>query len=89
MSSSTSIIIYIERLIIDGISIPQRHRPLVQAALEQELARLLTHDGIAISLQSSGTLPYISAGALVMNGNTNPRILGEQIARAVYEGIGQ
>ena len=89
MTNNTNITVHIERLIIDGISIPQRHRPIVQATLEQELAHLLANGGIAAPLRTSGMLQRLPAGSLEIDKIDEPRILGEKIARAVYKGIGE
>lgn len=84
-----NITVHIERLILDGIAIPQRHRPLVQAALEEELARLLATSGLATGLQQSGTQQHVPAGVLEVKDTDEPSVLGRNIARAVYRGIGQ
>lgn len=89
MTNNTNTTVYIERLIIDGISIPQRHRPIVQAALEQELAHLLTNGGMAAPLRTNGMLQRLPAGVLEIDETDEPCILGEKIARAVYKGIGE
>lgn len=79
--------IYIERLILDGISVPHAQRPLLQAAVEAELARLLAVDGLSSPLQADSVLPRISAGDIQLNSDNNPTQLGQQIAQAVYRGI--
>lgn len=89
MNNQECVILHIERLILDGISIPQRHRSLVQAAIEQELARLIETGGIAATLHTSGALQRVPAGVLKMDESDEPRRLAEKIARAIYEGIGQ
>ena len=84
-----NITVHIERLILDGISLPQRHRPLVQAAMEEELARLLALDGLASDFQQSHVRQSILAGVLEIVDSDEPAVLGRNIARAVYKGIGQ
>jgi hypothetical protein len=78
----------IERLILEGISLPHSQRPLIQAAVEAELARLLAADGLAHHLMEGGTLPAIPGGSIQLASNGNPGTLGQQIAQAVYGGIG-
>jgi hypothetical protein len=46
MNDRPNIQIYIDRLILDGISVPHSQRPLLQAAVEAELGRLLAEGGI-------------------------------------------
>jgi hypothetical protein len=84
-----SITIHIDRLILDGMSVPHRQRPQLQAALEAELARLLDSGGLSIDLSTSGTLPAINGGEIHVQDGENPAQLGRRIAQAVYRGIGQ
>ena len=81
--------IHIERLILDGLPLAHSQGPLVQAAVEAELARLLAADGLASSLQAGGALYCVPAGSIQMASDDNPNTLGQQIARAVYGGIGK
>lgn len=84
-----NITVHIERLILDGIAVPHRHRPLIQAAMEEELARLLVRDGLSIDFQQSHMQQHVQAGVLEIKDTDEPAILGMNIARAVYKGIGQ
>jgi len=84
-----NITVHIERLILDGIALPQRHRPVVQAAMEEELARLLAIDGLSIDFQQRHVQQRVQAGVLEVKDNDEPTVLGRNIARAVYRGIGQ
>ncbi len=86
--NSTNINIQIERLILDGLPISHNQRPLLQAAVEAELARLLAADGLAPNLQAGGVLPYVPGGSIQLASDGNPKTLGQQIAQAVYGGIG-
>ena len=82
--------VHIERLILDGLSIPHRQRPLLQAAVEAELAHLLAADGLASGLLAGGAVPRVPAGAIQLTGaSDDPTHLGQQIAQAVYGGIGK
>jgi hypothetical protein len=81
--------IHIERLILDGLPIAHNQGPLVQAAVEAELAQLLAADGLGPSLQAGGALYRIPAGSIQLASDGNPNTLGQQIARAVYGGIGK
>jgi hypothetical protein len=78
----------IERLIFDGVSIPHAQRPLLQAAVEAELGRLLLKSGLASSLVEGGAVPSVNAGNIQLNNNSNYTQMGQQIAQAVYRGIG-
>jgi hypothetical protein len=81
--------INIEHLILDGIVLSPYQRPLVQAAVEAELTRLLTEGGLAASMLRGGAMPSINAAPLQLTGANNPIHLGQQIARSIYGGIGQ
>ncbi len=80
--------IHIERLILDGLPVTHSQRPLVQAAVEAELVRLLMADGLAPRLQAGGVMPYVPGGGIQVTGDGDPQRLGQQIAQAVYGGIG-
>lgn len=78
----------IERLVLEGVSVPPSQRPLLQAAVEAELGRLLTAEGLGAGLRSGGVVPRVSAGTIQLSPESNPTQLGQQIAQAVYGGIG-
>ena len=80
--------VQIERLVLDGIDVPHAQRPLLQAAVETELTRLLTEGGISAELQPGGALPSVPAHAITLDDKADPARLGRQIARSVYSGIG-
>lgn len=82
---------YIERLVLDGLSVPYHRQPMLQKAVETELARLFTTNGLPSGLQSGCTVSDISGGEIQLTGNdeNEPAYLGQQIARAVYEGVNQ
>jgi hypothetical protein len=83
-----NISVSIERLILDGLPIAQRDRSRLQAAIEEELSRLLAAGSLAVDLHTAGMLPRLSGGTLDLSGNEDPRLLGKRIAQAVYGGIG-
>jgi hypothetical protein len=83
-----SISIHIERLVLDGVNIPQPERPLLQTAVESELARLLVEGGLSRSLGSGGAYPTLPAASIQLT-DQRPTHLGQQIAQAVYGGIGR
>jgi hypothetical protein len=86
--NNMNINIHIERLILDGLPIAHSQRPLMQAAVEAELARLLAADGLALNLLAGSVLPSVSGGSIQLASDGNPKTLGQQIAHAVYGGIG-
>lgn len=88
MRNNMNINLHIERLILDGLPISHSQRPLVQAAVEAELARLLATDGLSSCLMAGGAMPYVPGGSIQLMSDGNPKTLGQQIAQAVYGGIG-
>lgn len=82
-----NVFVHIERLILDGVPVPHRHRPQVQEALEEELARLIAADGLAGDVRVSGTLPRLAGGELQLEAE-DPELLGKRIAQAVYARMG-
>ena len=80
--------INIERLILDGVSVPHTQRPLLQAAVEAELGRLLAVGGLAPNLVAGGAVPRVDAGSMEIANISNYTQMGQQIAHAVYRGMG-
>ena len=89
MSDRPNIQLHIDRLILDGISLSHAQRPLLQAAVEAELGRLLAEGGMGEELRSGGAAPSVSTPAIQLSPDGNPTQWGHQIANAVYRGIGQ
>jgi hypothetical protein len=82
------IVVQIDRLVLDGLTVAPHEHALLQAAIEAELSRLLTDGGIASGLLAGGATPSIAGGALAAGVDQQAAPLGEGIARAVYAGIG-
>ncbi len=81
--------LHIERLVLDGLPITRSQGPLVQAAVEEELARLIAADGLHAGLLEGGARPYAAAHPIELASDMTPAHLGQHIARSVYGGIGQ
>lgn len=79
----------IDQLVLEGITLSPRERRQLQAAVETELGRLITENGLASYLHSNGTVPSLNPDAIQVAANPNPAQLGTQIAHAVYRGLGQ
>jgi hypothetical protein len=82
-----SINLHIERLILEGLPASDTQRPLIGAAVETELVRLLATGGLGPSLQSSALWPSLPANAIQLIVN-EPAQVGQQIAQAIFKGIG-
>jgi hypothetical protein len=86
--ANPNIKIAIERLVLDGLPLTHAQHPLLQAAIEAELSRLLAASGLAHDLQSGGAFPRLSGGSIQLASNDTPAHLGQQIARAIHSSIG-
>lgn len=78
--------IQIERLILEGVDVSPSQRVRLQAAIEAELSRLVTVNGLPSHLQAGGTIPKLPANLSLTN-TTNPMQLGQEIAQAIYGGM--
>jgi hypothetical protein len=81
--------LHIDRLVLDGLPVDHHQGPLVKAAVEAELGRLLTANGLANSLVNGGATPSVPAPGIQMSSDGNPARLGRKIGRAIYGGIGK
>ncbi len=81
--------LHIERLVLDGLEVSLHERPVLQAAVEAELGRLLSVGGLQPGLINGGAIPSVPGGVIQLTQPNNAARLGKQIAQAVYEGIGQ
>ncbi len=79
--------LHIERLILDGLPVETRDGGIVRSAVEVELTRLLSAGGLAKSLATGGAFASLPANTMQAS-DARPQPLGQQIARAVYSGIG-
>ena len=87
-SGGMNINLYIERLILDGLSVESHHRSMLQRAVESELERLLIANGVSSDLSGGGAVPHISAGETRLPTENKSNELGQCIAQAIYQGIG-
>ena len=81
--------LHIERLVVDGLPLEQRQGPHLQAVIEHELTRLLTDGRLAAQFSSGGTLASVKGGSVQLAERASPAGLGQQIAAAVYDGVGE
>ena len=81
--------LHIEQLVLDGMDIAHGQRPLLQAAVEAELIRLLSTGGMSPQLTGGVALPRVASPAIQLNAAAGPAEIGRQIAGSVYGGIGK
>lgn len=79
--------LHIERLILDGLPVDQRHGPTLQAAVERELTRLLTDSASVAPFNTGGTQASVKGGPIQVAEGAEATGLGKQIAAAVYGGV--
>lgn len=79
--------LHIDQLILDGLPIDRAQAPIVQAAVEAELSRLLTVHGFSAGWQSSGAVPSLNASSIQVSAGSTPTQMGLQIAQSVYSGL--
>ncbi|MDV7390899.1 hypothetical protein RZS08_06090 [Arthrospira platensis SPKY1] len=77
----------VDRLVLDGIEVAARERPLLQTAVETELARLIGESGLEPGLLAGGAVPAVLGGSVQLSEPPDPTALGRQIAQAVYGGM--
>ena len=78
---------HIERLVLDNIPLESRQASELQASVERELRRLIVRNGLNRALIATSATPFVGARGIELSRATNPRRLGNQIARAIYSGL--
>jgi hypothetical protein len=81
--------LHIERLILEDMPLTGAQGSHVKAAVETELTRLLTTDGLSHELQTGGAVPRLPTRSMRLTHNLTPARVGKQIAQSVYGGIGK
>jgi len=77
----------VERLVLEGLPISRSQGPLVQAAIEAELARLLADGGLEAG--RGGAMPDLPAGSIQLSSGDGPEAIGRKIAGSVYRSLGR
>lgn len=80
--------LHIERLILDGLPLEARDSATLRAAVEVELARLLTQKADLSNWQTSAATPSAPATVIKLAENS-PAQIGRQIAGSIYGVIGK
>lgn len=80
--------LHIDRLILDDLPLRGSQQALVQGAIEQELARLIEVNGVGSDTLAGGARASLPQTVMQMAEGASPVQLGQQIAQAVYQGIG-
>ena len=86
-SPQPSIQLHIERLVLEGLPVSTVQGPIVQAAMETELTRLFTIEGLPAS--ASHAEPHLPVGQIHLIPDGGPGDLGQQIGAAVHHILNQ
>ena len=78
--------LHIEELVLHGFSRADRYR--IGRAVEHELGRLFTEQGMPPSLARSGEIASLDGGSFEANPGSRVETLGARVARSVYGGLG-
>lgn len=78
--------LHIERLVISGLPIARQQGPLIQEAVEAELARLLAQSN-SLPEAGGGATPVVRGPGFHVGSKVRPEHLGHQIAESVYGSI--
>lgn len=81
----SNIELHIEKLVLHGFSPHDRHR--IGQAVELELTRLLTEQGISQSLSKGGKFTQLDGGQFNVAPNSKATTIGSQVAQSVYKNV--
>ncbi len=79
--------LHIEELVLHGFSPGDRHH--IGEAMEHELARMLADRGVPESLAQGGEIASVDGGAFEVAPGSRAEVVGAQVAKAVYGGLGR
>ena len=80
--------LHIDRLVLDGIPLDSYQRPVLQQALQGELVRLLANGNLNPDFAGGIAIHRLTVPDIQLAENSQPTQLGQQIAGALYGGIG-
>lgn len=79
--------IHIERLVLDGLPVDSRQRPVLKSAVEEELRRRIAGKDVAKGLLGVRDRPYTRGSDLRVSPESAPDMLGRQIGGSVHESL--
>jgi hypothetical protein len=77
----------IDELLVHGIEVADRF--YLADAVQGELTRILSEQGWPAHLQNTSTRDRLAGGAFSLEGISSGRMIGNQIAQAVYRGFSE
>ena len=75
----------IDQLVLHGFNRLDRHQ--VSQAIQTELNRLITEQGVSKAIQQNQHIRNLNAGEIKLKTNAGPRQIGTQVARNLYQGL--
>ena len=78
--------LHIEELVLHGFAPADRYR--IGDTVQRELTRLLAEQGMPASLIQSGEVARLDGGAFEITQGSRAEAIGDQVAQAVYRGMG-
>lgn len=87
MRTPYNIELHIEELVLHGFSSADRHA--IGEAVQRELTRLLTEQGIHPALGKGYETARVNGGSFSMQQGAKANTIGEQVAQSVYGGLGK
>ncbi len=83
--NTANIELHINELVLYGFERGDRYR--IGEALQQELLRQLSEQGLAQGLLQQGHAPRLDAGAIQLQQGDHAETIGRQVAQAVYASV--
>ena len=77
--------VYIEELVLHGFSHSKRYR--IGQALQLELTRLISEQGIPSTLSNECEYARINGGTINMSPVSKAEVIGNQVAQSIYMGL--
>ncbi|WP_321930944.1 hypothetical protein [Paraburkholderia guartelaensis] len=81
--------LHIERLVVDGLPMAAADGPLLRAAIEAELTRLLVQQAPGDSWRVGTAVPRVRAESIRVAAQARPVEIGRQVARSVHGAMGR
>ncbi len=78
----------IDRLILEGLTVPHGERQALQEVVAAELGRLLGEQGLAADWLAGGAVARLRGGNVEWSAGVGAVPLGQQIAQAVVPSLG-
>ncbi|MFZ3168354.1 MAG: hypothetical protein WA130_12115 [Candidatus Methanoperedens sp.] len=82
---TANIKLHIEELVLHGFAPGDRYR--IAEAVEREIARLFSEQGMPQSLNRGGEIERLDGGAFEAARGSKPEAIGAKVARTVYGGL--